>query len=64
VDTAETLAGHAELIEALGEAPERRDLAWRLGLDREVTDRDRRTTELRNFVAHLVNPTRSARLRA
>jgi GMP synthase (glutamine-hydrolysing) len=64
VDSHETLVGHADLIEALGDAPERNDLAWRLGLDREVTDPQRRTAELRNFVAHLVESTRSARGRA
>jgi GMP synthase (glutamine-hydrolysing) len=64
VDSPETLAGHADLIDALGRMPERRDLAWRLGLDRELTERHRRTTELRNFIDHLVKPTRSARMRA
>ncbi len=52
---------HADAIEALHREPERRDLAWRLGLDEEVTDPRRRTTELRNFIEHLVGPCRSAR---
>ena len=61
VDTREALDGHADLIEALGREPDRADLSWRLGLDREVTDQHRRTTELRNFVEHLVQPTRERR---
>jgi GMP synthase (glutamine-hydrolysing) len=52
---------HAALIDALHDAPGRRDLAWRLGLDEQVTDEASRMTELRNFIAHLVLPTRSAR---
>jgi len=51
----------AGLIEAMGQEPDRLDLAWRLGLDRETTDRARRQTELRNFIRHLVGPTRSRR---
>jgi len=53
----------AALIDALGEEPERRDLAWRLGLDRQVTDTSLRQTELRNFIEHLVEPTRAQRRR-
>ncbi|WP_375401896.1 type 1 glutamine amidotransferase [uncultured Sphingomonas sp.] len=51
----------AALIDALAEDPTRRDLAWRLGLDAELIDRAKRTTELRNFLEHLVVPTRAAR---
>lgn len=52
---------YAALIEALHREPDRRDLAWRLGLDRQVTDPALRQAELRNFVEHLVGPTRSRR---
>lgn len=52
---------HAALIEALHREPGRRDLAWRLGLDEEVTDPARRRAELANFVDHLVRPTREER---
>jgi GMP synthase (glutamine-hydrolysing) len=52
---------HAALVDALHDAPGRRDLAWRLGLDEQVTDEALRMSELRNFIAHLVLPTRSAR---
>lgn len=51
----------AGLIEALHEAPDRPDLAWRLGLDRQVTAPDLRSAEIRNFVEHLVLPVRSKR---
>jgi GMP synthase (glutamine-hydrolysing) len=59
----ETLKAHARLIADLGRQPERRDLAWQLGLDEEVTVPERRTTELRNFIAH-VRRQASVRLRA
>ena len=55
---------YAVQIEALHREPGRRDLAWRLGLDPQVTDPARRQTELRNFIEHLVRPTRQARGRA
>lgn len=47
---------HADLVEALHREPGRRDLAWRLGLDEQVTDKDLRRTELRNFIEALVIP--------
>lgn len=53
----------AALVEALHREPTRADLAWRLGLDAQVTDPAARMTELRNFIEHLVQPTRSARVR-
>jgi GMP synthase (glutamine-hydrolysing) len=49
----DALDSHADLIAALGREPGRPDLAWQLGLDAEVTDPERRTTELRNFLAHV-----------
>ncbi len=51
----------AQLVEALHDAPQRRDLAWRLGLDPQVTEPERRSVEIRNFIEHLVLPTRSRR---
>ena len=44
--------------------PNRQDLAWAHGLDREVLDTERRVTELRNFMEHRVKPHASARSRA
>ncbi|MCJ2065703.1 type 1 glutamine amidotransferase [Methylobacterium sp. J-088] len=51
----------ADLVEALHREPGRRDLAWRLGLDEQVTDDDLRQAEMRNFIEALVVPTRSKR---
>jgi GMP synthase (glutamine-hydrolysing) len=47
------VSDYADLVETLGRDPDRRDLAWRLGLDREVTDAERRRREIRNFLDHL-----------
>jgi len=57
-DDVETVA---ILIEALGDTPDRPDLAWRLGVNEQVADPALRTLELRNFIHHLVLPTRAAR---
>lgn len=54
----------AALVDALAREPDRRDLLWRLGLDAEVADAERRTLEIRNFLRHLVRPTMAARGRA
>ncbi|RIY02527.1 type 1 glutamine amidotransferase [Aureimonas flava] len=45
------LDAHAARIDALDREPERRDLAWQLGLDREITEPARRMREVRNFIA-------------
>lgn len=58
------VAAQAALFEALGRAPDRLDLAWRLGVDREVVEDGRRRTELANVLRHLIGPTRSRRARA
>jgi GMP synthase (glutamine-hydrolysing) len=58
------LEAHADRIDALHREPERRDLAWGLGLDEEVTDPDRRRRELRNFIERLARPKRTERGRA
>ncbi|ACA18622.1 glutamine amidotransferase class-I [Methylobacterium sp. 4-46] len=41
---------YAEQVEGLHREPGRRDIAWRLGLDEQVTDEWLRLTELRNFI--------------
>lgn len=51
----------AALIEALGREPDRLDLRWRLGVDRQVAIDELRHAEIRNFVEHLVRPTRERR---
>ena len=55
---------YAGLVEALHREPGRRDLAWQLGLDQQVTDPALRQAELRNFIKYLAQPTRSRRGRA
>ncbi len=54
---------YAAAIEELDREPHRRDLAWRLGIDEQVTDATLRQSELRNFISHLVNPTKASRSR-
>lgn len=54
------VTAYADLVDALHREPLRRDLAWRLGLDEQVTDEGKRMTELRNFIEALVRP-RAAR---
>lgn len=44
---------YARQVEALHREPGRRDLAWRLGLDEQVTDERLRLAELRNFIEEL-----------
>ena len=54
----------AALIDVLESDPGRSDIAWRLGLDEQWTDIALRRTEIRNFIDHLVQPTRTRRGRA
>lgn len=54
----------AARVDALAHDPARRDLAWQLGLDAQVTDPRLRQLELRNFIRHLAEPRRAARCRA
>lgn len=51
-------------LRTLDAEPQRQDLAWAHGLDREVLDTERRVTELRNFVEHRIKPHASTRNRA
>jgi GMP synthase (glutamine-hydrolysing) len=55
---------YAAEIDALHREPDRRDLAWRLGLDEQVTGERQRLTEMRNFIEALVRPHQSSRTRA
>jgi GMP synthase (glutamine-hydrolysing) len=54
VRSSEDLERYASVIEALHQAPDRRDLAWLLGLDAQVTCVKCRLTELRNFIRFVV----------
>lgn len=63
----ESLEGAASYVAdlmALHAEPARRDLAWRHGLDEEVLDPVRRTSEIRRFIDERVRPEKSARGRA
>ncbi|MCR0980654.1 type 1 glutamine amidotransferase [Roseomonas populi] len=57
----EAVEHHAVRIDALARRPGRRDLAWQLGLNRQVTETALRQTELRNFIRHLAEPRRARR---
>lgn len=52
---------HVELLEALHDDPGRQDLAWKLGVDRDVMDTNYRRTEVRNWIERLVKPTMAER---
>ncbi|PYE85733.1 glutamine amidotransferase-related protein [Pseudoroseicyclus aestuarii] len=49
----EVIDSYSRHLEALDADPARRDLAWQLGLDAEVIDKQRRRREIRNFLRHL-----------
>jgi GMP synthase (glutamine-hydrolysing) len=49
---------YARQVDALHREPGRRDLAWRLGLDEQVTDERLRLAEMHNFIGALVRPGR------
>ncbi|WP_410217793.1 glutamine amidotransferase-related protein [Paracoccus sp. (in: a-proteobacteria)] len=51
---------HARKLEALDQDPDRQDLAWQLGLEREVTDAGRRKLELKNFLDFLAERRRTS----
>lgn len=53
----EEVEQQARLVDALHEDSGRRDLAWRLGLDEQVTAPELRSSEIRNFIERLVLPT-------
>jgi GMP synthase (glutamine-hydrolysing) len=62
--TDEDHAAYVAELRAMGEDPTRHDLAWKHGLDAEILDPHLRLTEIRNFIAHYVKPTKSARGRS
>lgn len=51
----------AALLDALEHEPRRPDLRWRLGIDGEVADGERRHREITNFIDHLVARVRRER---
>jgi GMP synthase (glutamine-hydrolysing) len=55
------LNDYAETVSVLHDTPSNKPLAWRLGLDSTVLDKNFRTREVRNWIHHQVLPTRSQR---
>jgi len=55
---------YVRLLETLHQDPSRRDLAWLLGVDEDITDEDVRRAEVRNWIDRLIIPTMIARGRA
>jgi GMP synthase (glutamine-hydrolysing) len=53
--------GYAADLVTLDRDRTRRDIAWKLGLDEEVMDDDKRTIEIRNWIERQVLPMRSQR---
>ena len=59
--TVDDVEAMASLLRELEGEPARSDLLWRLGINEQVADHAQRTLELRNFLNHLVIPTRDTR---
>jgi GMP synthase (glutamine-hydrolysing) len=51
-------ARYIQRLESLHQAPDRKDLAWQLGIDADVMNPDVRQIEVRNWIDHLVIPNR------
>ncbi len=49
----EVIDRYSQHLDSLDTSPDRRDLAWQLGLDFEVIDKGRRRREIQNFLQHL-----------
>ena len=54
--TREAALHYVELLESLHEDPSRKDIAWLLGIDADVTNEDVRTAEVRNWIWRSVLP--------
>ena len=48
---------YVDQLESLYQDPSRKDIAWRLGIDDDVMNKDVRQAEVRNWIEHLVIPT-------
>ena len=55
------LLDYSHQVDALGSQPGNKPLAWQLGVDSQVLDKNFRTREIRNWITHQVLPTRSKR---
>ena len=51
-------ARYIQRLESLHQSPDRKDLAWQLGVDADVMNPDVRQIEVRNWIDHLVIPNR------
>ena len=52
---------YVNLLETLHQDPSRKDIAWLLGIDEDVTNEDVRLTEVRNWIEQLVIPAKQRR---
>ena len=52
---------YVNLLETLHQDPSRKDIAWLLGIDEDVTNEDVRLTEVRNWIEQLVLPAKQRR---
>jgi len=59
--TPEEVQQYIDDLEAIHADPTRKDLAWRYGIDADLTSEDIRLVEPRNWAQKLVIPTRRAR---
>ena len=50
---------YIQRLESLHQSPDRKDLAWQLGVDADVMNPDVRQIEVRNWIDHLVIPNRN-----
>ena len=50
---------YIQRLESLHQSPDRKDLAWQLGIDADVMNPDARQIEVRNWIDHLVIPNRN-----
>ena len=51
-------ANYIRRLESLHQSPERKDLAWQLGIDSDVINPNGRQIEVRNWIKNLVIPNR------
>lgn len=50
---------YAQKLDEIHTNPERRDLAWALGIDADILSTERRFQEVANWIEHLVKPSRN-----
>ncbi len=55
-EDSESVQSYIQKLELLSVNPERKDTAWRLGIDSDILDRSVRQQEVENWIKHLVKP--------